>query len=72
MRNALTISLPAALAKSLDASAKRSGKTRSQWVQDAVRKSLFIEHLDRARKELIPSARKQGIFTDEDVFKIVS
>ena len=72
MRNALTISLPESMAKDLDLSARRQKKSRSQLVQAAVQRMLFLEKLDLARKELVPLARKQGIYTDEDVFKLLS
>jgi metal-responsive CopG/Arc/MetJ family transcriptional regulator len=72
MRNAITISLPEDLARDLNAAAKRRGKSRSQYVQDMLKRDLFLEHLDQARQRLVPQARKRGIYTDEDVFKAVS
>jgi predicted transcriptional regulator len=72
MRNALTISLPAELAKQLDQVAKRLGQTRSQFVQDSVKKSLVREQLEAARKIGVPAARRAGWYTDEDIFRAVS
>jgi hypothetical protein len=41
-------------------------------VRDALRRQLTIELSDEARRQVIPFAEAQGIFTDEDVSKIVS
>jgi metal-responsive CopG/Arc/MetJ family transcriptional regulator len=72
MRNAITISLPPELALKLDAAAQNRGISRSQYIQDMLKRDLFLEHLDQARRWMVPLARKKGIYTDEDVFKIVS
>lgn len=60
------------MAKELESMAKRRGKTRSAVIRDALKHEFFRDHLEGARKILVPLARKQGIFTDEDVFKLVS
>jgi metal-responsive CopG/Arc/MetJ family transcriptional regulator len=72
MRNAVTISLPASLAKEIDAAAKRKGQTRSQFIQESVKRDLFREFLAEARKIGVPMARKAGFYTDEDIFKAFS
>lgn len=72
MRNAVTISLPADLAAQLDAAAKRKGMSRSQFVQESVKKDLFRERLDAIRRVAVPAARRAGYYTDEDIFKAVS
>ncbi len=72
MRNAVTISLPAEMAEQLDKVAKDLGQTRSQFIQDSVKKSLFREQLEAARKIGVPAARRIGWYTDEDIFKAVS
>jgi metal-responsive CopG/Arc/MetJ family transcriptional regulator len=72
MRNAVTISLPVALAKEVDSAAKRKGQTRSQFIQESLKRDLFRENLMEARKIGVPLARKAGYYTDEDIFKAVS
>ena len=72
MRNAITISLPADLAKEVDAAAKRKGVSRSRLVQELLRKDLFRERLNSIRRLAVPMARKAGFYTDEDVFKAIS
>lgn len=72
MRNAVTISLPGVLNKSLDAFAKARGVSRSQAVQEFVKRGLAVSEFKALRELALPFARKKGIFTDEDVFKLVS
>jgi CopG family transcriptional regulator/antitoxin EndoAI len=72
MRNAITISLPNELAKQVDAAAKRKGLTRSQYIQDSLKRDLFREEIVEARKTLVPAARRAGLYTDEDIFKAIS
>jgi metal-responsive CopG/Arc/MetJ family transcriptional regulator len=72
MRNAVTISLPVALAKEVDSAAKRKGQTRSQFIQESLQRDLFREELMEARKTLGPAARRAGLYTDEDIFKAFS
>jgi uncharacterized protein YnzC (UPF0291/DUF896 family) len=52
--------------------AKRQKLTTSEYVRDAVRRKLWLDAFDETRRKLIPKAHALGIYTDEDVFKIVS
>jgi len=72
MRETLTISLPNDLRRSLDKMAKAEGVTASEFVRRSVKVALFRRSLQAARHELVPQARARGIYTDEDVFKIIS
>jgi len=72
MRETLTVSLPSNLRRNLDKTAKAEGVTASEFVRQSVKVALFRRSLQVARRELVPQARAQGIYTDEDVFKIVS
>jgi metal-responsive CopG/Arc/MetJ family transcriptional regulator len=72
MSDTLTVSLPRAISKELDALVKRTGKTRSEVVRDAVRRQLSLERFRALRERLVPKAQARGLYTDEDVFKIVS
>lgn len=69
---ALDTSLPSNLRRNLDKTAKAEGVTASEFVRQSVKVALFRRSLQVARRELVPQARAQGIYTDEDVFKIVS
>ena len=72
MSDTLTVSLPPAISKELDALVKRTGKTRSEVVREAVRRQLSLERFRALRERLIPKAQARGLYTDEDVFKLVS
>ena len=72
MRETLTISLPKRLRRDLERMARAEGVTSSEYVRRAIKADLFRRALRAARRELVPQARDRGIYTDEDVFKIVS
>ena len=72
MRETVTISVPAAIRKQLTKAAKADGVTQSEFVRKALKTELFRRSLRAARAELLRKARAKGIYTDDDVFKIVS
>jgi metal-responsive CopG/Arc/MetJ family transcriptional regulator len=72
MRATLTISLPEEISMGLATLVRRSGKSRSQVVQDALRKQIAIERFKDLRERLVPKGRKVGFATDEDVFEEIS
>jgi predicted transcriptional regulator len=72
MRKTLTISLPADLRRRLVRSARERKITTSEYVRDALERRLAVERFKKLRAKLVPKARAIGIYTDEDVFKIVS
>jgi len=69
---AVTIRLDPKLEKLLDRVCSDTGRSRSEVVRDALRRQLTLQLFEDARRKIIPFAEAQGIFTDEDVFKIVS
>ena len=72
MNTTLTIRLDEKLANKLEHVAKRTGRTKSDVIRDALRRQLAVAILDEVREELVPLAEKRGIFTDEDVFRDLS
>jgi predicted transcriptional regulator len=56
----------------LDKVCRETGRSRSDVVRDALRRQLTLQLFEEARRNAIPFAEAQGIFTDEDVFKLVS
>jgi predicted transcriptional regulator len=68
----LTIRLDPRLERMLDRVCRATGRSRSEVVREALRRQLFLDLLEEARRQLVPLAEAQGIFTDEDVFKLVS
>ena len=72
MREVIAISLPKSLKGKLDKFVKKSHTTRSDFVREAIEKQIVISEFERIRSKMIPKAQAMGIFTDEDVFRIVS
>ncbi|MEW6322197.1 MAG: ribbon-helix-helix protein, CopG family [Acidobacteriota bacterium] len=72
MEEVLTIRLPKGTRRRLERRAKAQKLTVSQLVRRALEQEELLTSLASARAELVPQARAQGIYTDEDVFAIVS
>lgn len=72
MRSTTTISLPPKLQREVVKAARRNQMSLSEYVRKAIQDRLWEESFDEARRELLPRAQAQGIYTDEDVFKLVS
>ncbi len=72
MRETLTVSLPSEMRREVARAAKRQKLTASEYVRDAVQRKLWLDAFDETRRALLPKARSLGIYTDEDVFKLVS
>ncbi|MDH3208570.1 MAG: ribbon-helix-helix protein, CopG family [Gemmatimonadota bacterium] len=70
--SAVTIRLDPELQKQLDKLAKRTGKTRSDIVREALRRQLAVAQFEDLRKRIMPFAEATGYLTDEDVFREVS
>lgn len=70
--SALTIRLDPDLEKRLDRAAKRSGRSRSEIVRDALRRQLAVAQFEDLRTRMMPFAEAAGYLTDEDVFRDVS
>ena len=71
MSKTITIRLDDDLAETLDHVSNRTGRSKSEIMRDALKRRLSIELLDLAREKLVPLARRQGIYTDEDVFEFL-
>lgn len=72
MRSTLTISLPEEISAGLAILVRRSGKSRSQVVQDALRRQISLERFRDLREKHVPKGRRAGFATDEDVFEKIS
>lgn len=70
--SALTIRLDPELESQLDRVARRTGKSRSEIVREAIRRQLAVAEFDDLRRRMMPFAEARGYLTDEDVFKDVS
>lgn len=72
MEEVLTIRLPKGTRRRLERRAKAQKLSVSQLVRRALEHDELLTSLASARTELLPQARSRGIFTDEDVFAVVS
>ncbi len=72
MRTTVTVSLTEEIRCGLDALVKRSGKSRSQIAQDALRRHIAIERFRNLREKFVPKGAAGGFHTDHDVFEAIS
>ncbi len=72
MRDTITISLPESVKKKLDQYTNKAHINRSEIVREALDQYFVRQEFNRLRAVMIPEAEKQGIFTDEDVFELIS
>ena len=72
IQDVLTIRLAKGDRRKLEKSAKRRKMTVSEYVRLAIGSEQFIDSFEAARTDLLPKARKAGIYTDDDVFKLMS
>lgn len=71
MNDVLTIRIPKKLAKELKGLCDQQGRSASDVVRESLRRYIVTEHLRQIREELRPYAEAKGVFTDEDVFKLL-
>ena len=72
MRTTLTISLPRGLRLNLTRAAKQRGVSESEFVRRALQQQFWVDAFEETRRQLVPRARAQNIYTDEDVFRLIS
>ena len=72
MEEVLTIRVPKGTRRRLERRAKAERLSVSQLVRRALEQDELLASLTAARTELVPQARAQGIYTDEDVFALIS
>jgi len=70
--SALTVRLDPDLERRLARAAKRSGRTRSEFVREALRRQLALSQFEELRQRVMPFAEAAGYLTDEDVFRDIS
>lgn len=70
--SAITIRLDPGLEELLDRVCRATGRSRSEVVREALRRQLPLDLFEEARRQIIPFAEARGIFTDEDVFELLS
>lgn len=71
MQHTVTIHLDSKLDDLLNRTFRDIGRTREAVVLDALRRHLAGHAFEAARRRVIPHAEALGIFTDEDVFRLL-
>ncbi|MGH7859007.1 MAG: hypothetical protein ACREQY_16900 [Candidatus Binatia bacterium] len=72
MRESISISLPARTKRLVERAAQENGLTTSEYVRLAIFGKLWLDAAAESRRTAVPRARGGGVFTDEDVFRLVS
>ncbi len=72
MRATLTISLPGKTKRLVERAAGESGLTTSEYVRLAIFRKLWQDAATESRRVAVPRARARGVYTDEDVFRLIS
>ena len=68
----LTIRIGRKLDRRLDRAARKSGRSRSAIVREALERRLAMDQLAELRSRITPFAEARGYLTDEDVFRDIS
>jgi metal-responsive CopG/Arc/MetJ family transcriptional regulator len=68
----ITVRLDEDLVPMLDEVCRRSGRTRSEVMREALRRHLGQLRFEQLRRRVMPFAEARGYLTDEDVFNQVS
>ena len=68
----LTLRIDDKLDQQLNELAAITGKSKSDIARDALKSQVFLSRLEALRAKGVPLAQAQGIFTDEDVFALIS
>lgn len=72
MEEILTIRVPKGTRRALERRARAENLSLSQYVRRALEAEQLAGAFEAARRDLVPKARARGIYTDADVFAIVS
>ena len=68
MEDTITVALPEELRSELDELTRAEGVTAEKVVSQAVQEYIFFKRYRLLRDRMVPYARSQGIYTDQDVF----
>jgi len=72
MRETLTVSLPGKTKRLIERAARESGLTASEYVRLAIHRKLWQDAVAESRRVGVRRTRSRGIFTDEEVFRLIS
>jgi predicted transcriptional regulator len=68
----ITVRLDEELIPILDEVCRRSGRTRSEVMRQALKGHLALLRFDQLRRRVMPFAAARGYLTDDDVFDRIS
>ena len=68
----ITVRLDDDLVPILDEVCRRSGRTRSEVMREALKHHLAQRRFEQLRRRVMPFAAARGYLTDEDVFDHIS
>jgi predicted transcriptional regulator len=68
----ITVRLDDELMPVLDEVCRRSGRTRSEVMRQALKRHLALLRFEQLRRRVMPSAAARGYLTDDDVFDRIS
>lgn len=72
MRSVLSISLPSKVAADLDEFARSTGRNKSDIVKESLMIYLWEARFQKVRRPLGVRAKRAGMVTEEDVFRVIS
>ncbi len=72
MKTMLNVRLTPELGRQLEKASKEGKIPVSDIVRESLKRYVVVLRFQELQKKMIKKARKKGVFTDEDVFKIVS
>jgi hypothetical protein len=72
VRETLTVSLPGKSKRLIERAARERGLTTSAYVRLAVFRKLWQDAAEESRRIAVPRAWAKGIFTDDEVFRLIS
>ncbi len=72
MSEAITLTLPDNIRLAVDNVASKEGIAPDDLVSEALRQFFFQRRFRLLRERMVPQAKEQGIYTDQDVFDRIS
>lgn len=72
MEATLTITVPIKVKSALDTLTQKEGISPNTLISAAIEEYLFFHQFRLLRERMVAQAQAQGIYTDQDVFDLVS
>ena len=72
MNSTITVRIDSGTRRLLSQVCRRSKRSKSDVVRDALKRQLSLQRFELLRREIMPFAGAHGYLVDEDVFREVS